>query len=611
MNPTFHPRGLAGRLAAMFLNSKLTPLVILVSLLLGLGATLVLPREEEPQIIVPMADVLVAMPGASAEDVEQRVTWPAEKRPGESLIIVRFLVGTDPEDALIRLYTKMYANFDKIPPGASQPLIKSRSIDDVPILTLTLSSASLHGQDLRAVAAQLDEQIKQVPDVSETTLIGGQRRQVRIDLEPSRLGAFGLSPTQVMAALQSQNIASHSGRLDLSNRSVLVRTGSFLRDREAVGSVVVAVHQGRPVRLREVATLTDGPEEPSSYVFFGRGPASGAPSEEEEAVTLAIAKRPGANAIAVSHAVLEKLEAIRGRYIPSEATVTVTRDYGETAAERSNELLLHMGIAVVSVSLLIWWALGKRESLVVAIAIPVTLALTLATFVLYDFTLNRVTFFALIFSIGILVDDAIVVVENVVRHLRLPESEGRPRAEVVLEAVDEVGNPTILATLTVVAAILPMAFVSGLMGPYMLPIPLGASAAMLFSMLVAFTIVPWAALRLLADEGDQAGHHEQEDFLTRLYRRFMDPLIHHAGWRWFFLLGTTLLLLGALALVPVKAVQFKMLPFDNKSELQVLLDMPEGSTLEDTAGVVRELSRRIAEVPEVTHYQAYIGTASP
>ncbi len=626
MNPTFHPRGLAGRLAAMFLNSKLTPLVILVSLLLGLGATLVLPREEEPQIIVPMADVLVAMPGASAEDVEQRVTWPAEKliqelpgveylyfisRPGESLIIVRFLVGTDPEDALIRLYTKMYANFDKIPPGASQPLIKSRSIDDVPILTLTLSSASLHGQDLRAVAAQLDEQIKQVPDVSETTLIGGQRRQVRIDLEPSRLGAFGLSPTQVMAALQSQNIASHSGRLDLSNRSVLVRTGSFLRDREAVGSVVVAVHQGRPVRLREVATLTDGPEEPSSYVFFGRGPASGAPSEEEEAVTLAIAKRPGANAIAVSHAVLEKLEAIRGRYIPSEVTVTVTRDYGETAAERSNELLLHMGIAVVSVSLLIWWALGKRESLVVAIAIPVTLALTLATFVLYDFTLNRVTFFALIFSIGILVDDAIVVVENVVRHLRLPESEGRPRAEVVLEAVDEVGNPTILATLTVVAAILPMAFVSGLMGPYMLPIPLGASAAMLFSMLVAFTIVPWAALRLLADEGDQAGHHEQEDFLTRLYRRFMDPLIHHAGWRWFFLLGTTLLLLGALALVPVKAVQFKMLPFDNKSELQVLLDMPEGSTLEDTAGVVRELSRRIAEVPEVTHYQAYIGTASP
>lgn len=626
MNPTPHSRGLAGRLAAMFLNSKLTPLVILVSLLLGLGATLVLPREEEPQIIVPMADVLVAMPGASAEDVEQRVTWPAEKliqelpgveylysitRPGESLIIVRFLVGTDPEDALIRLYTKMYANFDKIPPGASQPLIKSRSIDDVPILTLTLSSASLHGQDLRAVAAQLDEQIKQVPDVSETTLIGGQRRQVQIDLEPSRLGAFGLSPVHVMQALQSQNMASHSGRMDRSNRSVLVRTGSFLRDREEVGSVVVAVHQGRPVHLREVATLTDGPEEPSSYVFFGRGAASGAPSAEEEAVTLAIAKRPGANAIAVSHAVLKKLEAIRGRYIPSDVTVTVTRDYGETAAERSNELLLHMGIAVVSVSLLIWWALGKRESLVVAIAIPVTLALTLATFVLYDFTLNRVTFFALIFSIGILVDDAIVVVENVVRHLRLPESEGRPRAEVVLEAVDEVGNPTILATLTVVAAILPMAFVSGLMGPYMLPIPLGASAAMLFSMLVAFTIVPWAALRLLHDEGDAAGHHEQEDFLTRLYRRFMDPLIHQAGWRWFFLLGTTLLLLGALALVPFKAVQFKMLPFDNKSELQVLLDMPEGSTLEDTAGVVRELSQRIAEVPEVTNYQAYIGTASP
>jgi len=620
-------RGLAGRMAAMFLNSKLTPLVILVSLLLGVGATLVLPREEEPQIIVPMADVMVAMPGASAEDVEQRVTWPAEKliqelpgveylysitRPGEALIIVRFLVGTDPEDALIRLYTKLYANFDKIPPGASQPLIKSRSIDDVPILTLTLSSPRLHGQELRAVAAQLDEQIKQVPDVSETTLIGGQRRQVRIDLAPARLAAFGLSPAHVMGALQAQNAASHSGRMDRADRSVLVRTGSFLRDREEVGSVVVAVHQGRPVRLREVATLHDGPEEPSNYVFFGRGPASPTPGDaEEEAVTLAVAKRPGANAIAVSHAVLKKLEAIQGRYVPSDVTVTVTRDYGETAAERSNELLLHMGIAVVSVSILIWWALGRRESLVVAVAIPVTLALTLATFVLYDFTLNRVTFFALIFSIGILVDDAIVVVENVVRHLRLPESAGRPRAEVVLEAVDEVGNPTILATLTVVAAILPMAFVSGLMGPYMLPIPLGASAAMLFSMLVAFTIVPWAALRLLSDEGHAGGHDEQEDFLTRLYRRFMDPLIHQAGWRWLFLVGTTLLLLGAVALVPLKAVQFKMLPFDNKSELQVLLDMPEGSTLEDTARAVRELGREIARVPEVTNYQAYIGTASP
>ncbi len=414
-----HTRGLAGRLAAMFLNSKLTPLVILVSLLLGVGATLILPREEEPQIIVPMADVMVSMPGASAEEVEQRVTWPAEKliqelpgveylystsRPGEALIIVRFLVGTNPEDALIRLYTKMYSNFDKIPPGASQPLIKSRSIDDVPILTLTLSSSRLHGQELRAVVAQLDEQIKQVPNVSETTLIGGQRRQVRIDLEPARLSAFDLSPAQVMGALQAQNAASQSGRMDRSDRSVLVRTGSFLRDREEVGSVVVAVHQGRPVRLREVATLSDGPEEPSNYVFFGRGPASHTPgAAEEEAVTMAIAKRPGANAIAVSHAVLKKLEAIRGRYIPSDVTVTVTRDYGETAAERSNELLLHMGIAVVSVSILIWWALGRRESVVVAVAIPVTLALTLATFVLYDFTLNRVTFFALIFSIGILV----------------------------------------------------------------------------------------------------------------------------------------------------------------------------------------------------------------
>ncbi|MEW6277190.1 MAG: efflux RND transporter permease subunit [Candidatus Eremiobacterota bacterium] len=609
--------GFAGRLAAAFADSKLTPLILLVSLLLGAGATVSLPREEEPQITVPMADVLVSFPGATAKEVEQRVTYPMEKlirelpgveyvystsRPGQSLVIVRFLVGQNTEDAIVRLYNKLYANLDRIPPGVSGPLVKSRSIDDVPILTLTLHSRTLSGFELRQVAAQLDEQVKQVEDVSETTLIGGLRRQVLIQLSPERLAAYGLTPADLLKALQSRNVASQSGETETSLK---VRTGEFLRDAREVASVVVAVHQGRPVLLNQVARVADGPEEPSSYVFFGTREGT------EEAVTLAVAKRRGANAIAVSHRVLARLEAVKEAYLPAGVELTVTRDYGETAAERSNELLVHMAIAVGSVTLLMGLTLGKRESMVVAVAIPVTLALTLATFVLYGFTLNRVTFFALIFSIGILVDDAIVVVENVVRHLRMPENASRSRLQVVLEAVDEVGNPTVLATLTVVGAILPMAFVRGLMGPYMLPIPLGASAAMLFSMLVAFTVVPWAALRILKADGPGHDEHASDDLLTRLYRRVMQPLIHHGGWRAAFLVVTVGLLAASASLVLFRTVIFKMLPFDNKSEFQILVDLPEGATLEETAAVAREVGQRVARLPEVTHYQVYVGTSSP
>ncbi len=610
--------GFAGHLAAAFARSKLTPLLLLLSLVLGVGATLALPREEEPQITVPMADVMVSFPGATAREVEQRVTYPMEKlirelegveyvystsRPGQSLVIVRFKVGLNPEAATVRLYNKLYSNFDRIPPGVSQPLIKSRSIDDVPILSLTLHSKKATGYELRQIAAQLDEELKQVEDVSEVTLLGGQSRQVEIRLTPQRLAAYNLTPAAIAQALRGFNVASQSGQLE-GPLSLSVRTGEFLRSLEEVGQVVVAVHQGRPVLLSQVASLRDGPQEPTSYVFFGTR------QDLEEAVTLAIAKRRGANAIAVSHRLMAKVEAVRANLLPAGVELTVTRDYGETAAERSNELLFHMGIAVGSVTLLIGLTLGKRESLVVAVAIPVTLSLTLATFVLYGFTLNRVTFFALIFSIGILVDDAIVVVENVVRHLRMPENAGRDRLQVVLEAVDEVGNPTVLATLTVVGAILPMAFVRGLMGPYMLPIPLGASAAMLFSMLVAFTVVPWAALRLLKEDGH--GHEEgQEDALTRLYRHLMGPLIAHGGWRTLFLVATIGLLLAAMALVGLRLVVFKMLPFDNKSEFQILVDLPEGATLEQTAALATEVGRRVAELPEVTNYQIYAGTASP
>lgn len=636
--------GFVGRLAKQFIDSKLTPLIIVVALLLGIGATFILPREEEPQITVPMVDVFVQMPGASAKDVEQRVTMPMEKlikelpgveyvystsRPGSSLVIVRFLVGQNTEDSIVQLYNKLYANFDKIPPGVSQPLIKSRSIDDVPILTLTLWGEQSTGAELRQIAAQLDEQIKQVPDVSETTIIGGQKRQLRVDLDPARLKGFGLTPLEISNALQAQNKELASGALSQNNQSFLVRTQSFIRSVEDAKGLVVAVANNQPVYLRDVATVTDGSEEPASYVFFGQGsgehPQSKIPnpksSGETEAVTIAIAKRPGANAIQVSHRVLHKLEQIRHNYIPDNVHLTVTRDYGETAAERSNELLFHMLIAVGSVTLLMWFVMGKKEAMVVAVSIPVTLSLTLASFVFYGFTLNRVTFFALIFSIGILVDDAIVVVENVGRHLQLPENQNRLKQspnrrrtliQIILEAVDEVGNPTILATLAVIAAILPMAFVGGLMGPYMRPIPLGASAAMIFSLLVAFIVVPWTTLRVFGGSTHHHAHEHQEDALTWLYRRFMYPLIHYPR------RGTTFLVATVLALVVVvgglagfRLVILKMLPFDNKSELQVVVNMPEGTTLEQTARVTREMGQYLATVPEVINYQSYVGTASP
>jgi len=653
-SPPSHKLGFVGNLAKRFIDSKLTPLIILVSLLLGLGATFILPREEEPQITVPMADVFVQMPGATAKEVEQRVTFPMEKlikelpgveyvystsRPESSLVIVRFYVGQDTDDAIVQLYNKLYANFDKIPAGVSQPLIKSRSIDDVPILTLTLWSDQVNGFELRQIAAQLDEQIKQVPDVSETTIIGGQRRQLRVELDPARLNAFNLTPLEISQALQAQNMELASGSLSQGNQSFLVRTQSFIRSAEDAQSLVVAVSNNQPVYLRDVARITDGPEEPASYVFYGQGVGGrkleaksqepGAKSQEAkspllgetDAVTIAIAKRHGANAIQVSHRVLHKIEQIRRNYIPQNVHLTVTRDYGETAAERSNELLVHMGIAVISVTILMWFALGKKEAIIVAVSIPVTLALTLASFVAYGFTLNRVTFFALIFSIGILVDDAIVVVENVGRHLQLPENKQRLQQssnrrktlqQIILEAVDEVGNPTILATLTVIAAILPMAFVGGLMGPYMRPIPLGASAAMIFSMLVAFIVVPWTTLRVYAAAKSLSHGHEQEDALSRLYRRFMYPLIHYPRRGTTFLVATALaLVLVVVGLAGLRLVVLKMLPYDNKSELQVVLNLPEGTTLEQTARVTREMGQYLATVPEVTDYQSYVGTASP
>jgi multidrug efflux pump subunit AcrB len=620
-------RGLAGRIASAFIGSRLTPLIVLASILLGVGAVLLLPREEEPQIVVPMIDVFVQMPGSSAKEVEERVTKPMEKllweipgveyiystsAPGQSMAIVRFKVGEDEEKSIVRLNQKMFANFDLIPPGASPPLVKPRSIDDVPILALTLESDRYDPFALRGIAEGLHDQIKSIPDVSEVRIIGGQRRQVRVVLDPGRMADRGVAPATLVATLGQANRQLQAGSIPSGNREFLVETGGFLHTAEEVGSVVVGVAGGRPVYLRDVARIVDGPEEPSDYVFFGVGPAArGKRAAVTSAVTLSVEKRKGTNAIGVADRVIGKVEAIRGTRIPGDVHLAITRNYGETAAEKSNELLLHMMIAIVSVSVLIMITLGIRESGIVATAIPVTLALTLAVFYFTGYTLNRVTLFALIFSIGILVDDAIVVVENIVRHYRLPENRGRSVADVAVEAVDEVGNPTILATFAVIAAILPMAFVRGLMGPYMRPIPVGATAAMLFSLLVAFIVTPWASVRLLRREPRDGAEHGQEGWTTRLYRKAMGRLIHKARWRYGFLLLVVLLLLGSMSLVAIRFVEVKMLPFDNKSEFQVVIDMPEGSPLEQTAVATREIGDAIAAIPEVVNYQMYVGTSAP
>jgi multidrug efflux pump subunit AcrB len=712
--------GIAGRIARSFIDSKLTPLLVITSILLGTAATLLLPREEEPQIKVPMIDVLVAMPGFSAKEVEERATRPMEKllweipnveyiystsSEGESLAIVRFKVGEDIERSLVLLNQKLQANFDRIPKGVSFPLIKPKSIDDVPILALTFHGAGQDHYTLRRIVDEVDDAVKQVPLVAETTLIGGERRQLRVLLDPAKLASRQLSAADIVPRLQAANRQLIAGPLADHNREVLLQTGSFLASAKDAGNVVVGVHGEKPVYLRDVATIEDGPEEPNQYVFFGNGAAlrhraslspaprpspsgrggngsaavaissatdpsptgdagSLSPEEragvrgnaapefaeagsfiEEPAVTLSIAKRPGANAISVAHEVLKKVEALRGRVIPNGVEVSITRNYGQTAEEKSDELLLHMGIAVIGVSLLILLTLGWRESIIVGIAIPCTLGLTLLVFYLHGYTLNRITLFALIFSIGILVDDAIVVVENIVRHFHLAQNRGRPWAAIAVEAVNEVGNPTILATFAVISAVLPMAFVGGLMGPYMRPIPIGSSAAMCWSLAIAFIVTPWAAIRILrwgrkyscltestasasgqvaaskvpaatalgvGESGKPHSHFEhEEDFFTRLYRWFMGPMIAKARWRLAFLAGIIVLLLAAMATVGLGWVKVKMLPFDNKSEFQIILNMPEGSALERTAEAAREIAAAVRVEPEVTDYQVYTGIAAP
>ncbi|HIJ78824.1 MAG: efflux RND transporter permease subunit [Desulfobulbaceae bacterium] len=630
---TTSPRqlGFAGRMAAAFIDSKLTVIGLIASMLLGLMAIVLLPREEEPQIKVPMIDVLVAMPGASAKEVEQQVAIPMEKllyelpgieyiystsMPGRAMLVARFYVGEDPDKSVVQLNQKLATNFDRIPKGVSPPLVKPHTIDDVPVLALTFHGPGYDSFTLRRLAAQVDDAVKSIFEVAETKIIGGSRRQVLVRFDSIALAARHLTPDDLAIHLQQANRRTQSGTLLSMNNEMLLQTGTFLTSAREIGRVVVGVFGNRPVYLDEVATVTDGPAEPDTYVLYGKAGAGG----DQAAVTLSVAKRPGANAVQVVNTVLAKIDTLKGTLIPNDVTVSVTRDYGKTAADKSNELLLHMAIAVFGVAVLILFFLGWRESTIVMLAIPSTLALTLLLFYLYGYTLNRITLFALIFSIGILVDDAIVVVENIVRHMRLSSNRSKSLTKVAIEAVTEVGNPTILATWAVIAAILPMAFVGGLMGPYMRPIPIGASAAMIFSLVIAFTITPWGAVRILKRKsagaestpgGDDDHDHAPDDFFTRLYHRVMDPLLNHAGWRLVFFVAITAMLLGTCSMFYFGLVKVKMLPFDNKSEFQVILNMPEGSTLEQTARVAREMAAVVAQDPEVVDYQIYAGTASP
>ncbi len=615
--------GPAGRLAGAFITSKLTPLAVMSAILLGLLAVWLTPPEEEPQIKVPMVDITIGMPGASPREVEERLTTPLEKHlwgipgveyiysgsyPGFALVTARFEVNEPLEGSLVKVYDQIVAHASERPEGASPPLVQLRTIDDVPILALTLYGDRLSAFELRRVALEVAREIESVPEAARVEVTGGQRRQVRILPDPARLAGRGLTILDLAPAVRAASAQITAGTLTAANHEVLVEAGHWLDDVSDLDFVVVGSHDGRPIYLKDVADVVDGPEEARSYVLYGAQSGS-----EHPAVTISVAKRPGANATALARRIVALASSLKGRLIPAGVEIAVTRNYGETAAHKSSELIQHLLIATLSVIALIALAMGWRSALVVGIAVPVTLALTLFIYFLLGYTLNRVTLFALIFSIGILVDDAIVVVENIHRHHAM--RDGRSMLRVAIDAVDEVGNPTILATFTVIAAILPMAFVRGLMGPYMRPIPVGASLAMLFSLAIAFVISPWAAARLLKheDPGGRAASEatDGERRLDRLYRRVMGTLVRRPLWKGLFFAGVALLLVGSASLVGCGAVKVKMLPFDNKSEFQVLLDLDEGTPVEVSLQAARAVGAFLATQPEVTDYQIYAGAAAP
>ncbi|WP_331346528.1 efflux RND transporter permease subunit [Cellvibrio sp. UBA7661] len=637
--------GISGRIARAFLTTEITPLLALTGLLLGIFAVLITPREEEPQINVTFANVFIPFPGATPEEVEALVTNPAEQivseiegvehiystsSPGMSSLTVRFKVGEPRTDAIVRLYNAFYANSDWLPQnlGVGQPLIKPKGIDDVPIVALTLWSknAATTNSDLLSVARELQTQLQRVPGTRDIEIIGGGDKALRVLFDPERMAAFGLALDDLRRALGAANSSQAAGTLVSDNREMLVQAGTFLSTAEEIADLVVGVYQGAPVFLRDVASVSLSADQPTQYVTHGFGSAStnadGKHNANEKnsgrypAITLSIAKKPGENAVDVAEQVIARVEQLRGVSLPDALNVNVTRNYGATAEDKAQTLIKKLIFATLSVIILVLIALGKREAVVVGAAVIVTLAITLFASWAWGFTLNRVSLFALIFSIGILVDDAIVVVENIHRHM----SQGKLSLnEAIPLAVDEVGGPTILATFTVIAALLPMAFVSGLMGPYMLPIPINASTGMLISLAVAFMFTPWLYRRLFANVNHAAAHSSEETqshgnkFLP-FFTRIMTPLLNREAGKKarLWLLGGILGLIAAsIGLVVVQAVMLKMLPFDNKSEFQIVVDMPEGTPLENTQTVLQALADKLETIPEVTDYQLYAGTAAP
>ena len=627
--------GASGWVAKTFLQSEITPLLALIGLLMGAFAVMVTPREEEPQINVTFANVFIPFPGATAFEVEQVVSTPAEQvlseiagvehiysvsKPGIAILTVQFEVGEDRAQAIVRLYNKVFSNADWLPAnmGVGQPIIKPRGIDDVPIVALTLWSRDPQrgGIDLLQVSHSLEAELKRVPGTRDIYSIGGTRQAVRILLDPARLAGFNIDLEQVRAGIVAANQSRDAGNLVRDNREINLQSGTFLSDPSEIQDLIIGLSNGVPVALGDIATIEITPSQADQYVWFGTGPAAidkGIDvSGRFPAVTLAVAKKPGSNAIEVADEVNGRIDQLRGIVIPEGVEVTVTRNYGATANEKALTLIQKLVFATAVVVLLVVFTLGLREAFIVGVAVVVTLAMTLFASWAWGFTLNRVSLFALIFSIGILVDDAIVVVENIHRHM---QSGKRSLAEAIPLAVDEVGGPTILATFAVVAALLPMAFVTGLMGPYMSPIPINASIGMLISLAVAFIVTPWLSLKLLARKAHAAPENAAGDqWLYPLFKRLFDPLLDDARGRrnrWLLLLVIVLLILGSMSLAGFKLVVLKMLPFDNKSEVQVIVDMPEGSSLEQNARVIAELGNMIATVPEVTDYQGYVGTAAP
>ncbi len=631
--------GISGRIAAFFQAAQITPLLALVALLLGVFAVLVTPREEEPQINVTMANVLIPFPGAGVRDVEQMVAIPAEQvlsqiggtehvmsvsQPGMAVITVQFKVGVPRTEALVRLHDTVQANADWLPRnlGVQEPIIKPKGIDDVPIVTLTLYSERPEAgpYDLERVAHSLEADIKRVPGTREVRTHGGPGRAVLVEMDPTRMAGVGVTVDDLRRALQSANQGQQLGELLAGNRAVQLEAGPFLRDAQEVGELVVGVRAGRPVFLREVAQVRDGPLPSAQYVWHG---TAGQGAAEYPAVTLSITKKPGENAIDVANAVMQRVQQLQGTVIPADVQVAETRNYGATADDKAKKLIQKLLFATASVVALVFVALGRREAAIVGTAVVLTLTATLFASWAWGFTLNRVSLFALIFSIGILVDDAIVVVENIHRHQHL--HPGKPLWQIIPGAVDEVGGPTILATLTVIAALLPMAFVSGLMGPYMSPIPINASMGMLLSLAIAFAVTPWLARLWMKAVPAGSGHGSAEGTahaapqglagrIAPVFERIFRPLLDaQAGARNRRLLGLGVAALIALsvALPVIGWVQLKMLPFDNKSEFQVVVDLPAGTPLEHTAATLHALGAHLATVPEVTHYQAYAGTAAP